>query len=105
MAGHPRARPRLTAAFATALAVLLAARSASACPVCGQGADGSEGAYLFMSGVLSALPLLIVAGIAGWIVAHTRSVARSRGDEEVKETEASGGAKATERGCPSPHSP
>lgn len=59
-----------------AVAALLAPSPASACPVCGQGADGSQGAYLFMSGVLSALPLLIVAGIVAWVVAHARAAAR-----------------------------
>jgi hypothetical protein len=58
---------RLVAAAAAA-AALLAPLAARACPVCGQGAGESEGAYLIMSGILSALPLLMAGGIAWWIL-------------------------------------
>ncbi len=63
---------RMCAAVAFA-AVLLAPAAAWACPVCGRGAPESEGAYLFMSGVLSALPLLMAAGIGAWVVSRVRA--------------------------------
>lgn len=49
---------------------------ASACPVCGQGRPGSESALLVMSGILSALPLLLAAGIVAWIIARARAASR-----------------------------
>lgn len=58
-----------------ALAVVLLPRSAWACPVCGQGRDGTEGALLVMSGVLSALPLLMAGGIVTWIILRMRAAA------------------------------
>lgn len=44
-----------------------------ACPVCGQGAPGTESAILVMSGILSVLPLLMVGGIVTWIFLRHRA--------------------------------
>lgn len=70
--------------FETALLVLaslLFPRLAAACPVCGQGREGTESALLVMSGVLSALPLLMAGGIAVWIVLRARAASREAADE------------------------
>lgn len=76
-------RAALTLAF---LAVTLAPAAARACPVCGGGATDSGGAYLFMSGVLSALPLLMMGGIAAWVItrARARDESEERGDRDER---------------------
>lgn len=56
-----------------ALASFFVAVPAWACPVCGRGAPESEGAYLTMSGILSALPLLMVGGILFWVARRLRA--------------------------------
>lgn len=67
------------------LSVLFAPAAAWACPVCGRGAPESEGAYLFMSGVLSALPLLMMGGIAAWLVSRSRArEAEEAGDDDAR---------------------
>ena len=60
-------------AASSAWLVLLLPRLAWACPVCGQGREGSESALLIMSGILSALPLLMIGGIVAWIVSRARA--------------------------------
>lgn len=70
----PRSLPRVVASL-FALAALLHPSLASACPVCGQGAPGTEGAILLMSGILSALPLLMAGGIIAWVVIRARAAA------------------------------
>lgn len=64
------------AASLIVLLTLALPRLAWACPVCGQGRDGSESAMLVMSGILSALPLLMVGGIVAWIVLRVRAASR-----------------------------
>jgi hypothetical protein len=38
-----------------------------ACPVCGQGRDGSGPALLVMSIIMTILPLAMIGGVIGWI--------------------------------------
>ncbi len=38
-----------------------------ACSVCGAGQDNTEWAYLAMTGMLSLLPLGLMAGVAYWL--------------------------------------
>lgn len=66
-------RPVAPLAALVALATLLLPTAAQACPVCGQGAPGTESALLVMSGILSALPLLMAGGIVAWIVVRARA--------------------------------
>ena len=54
----------------TALAVVLGPALALACPVCGQGREGSGMALLVMSIILTLLPLAMISGVAYW--AYTR---------------------------------
>lgn len=70
----PRSLPRVVASL-FALAALLLPSLASACPVCGQGAPGTESAILVMSGILSALPLLMAGGILVWVLSRVRAAA------------------------------
>lgn len=45
-----------------------------ACAVCGAGVDDAgSGAYLWMSVVISLLPLLMLGGILGWVVSTVRA--------------------------------
>lgn len=46
-----------------------------ACTVCGVGQQGTEWAYVAMTGVLSLLPLALLGGIAFWL--YRRSAAAS----------------------------
>ncbi|MCU0698240.1 MAG: hypothetical protein MUC96_17175 [Myxococcaceae bacterium] len=38
-----------------------------ACSVCGAGQDGTEWAYLAMTGVVSLTPLAMIGGVAFWL--------------------------------------
>lgn len=38
-----------------------------ACSVCGAGQDGTEWAYLAMTGVVSLTPLAMIGGVALWL--------------------------------------
>ena len=38
-----------------------------ACSVCGAGQEGTEWAYLAMTGIVSLLPLAMIGGVAGWL--------------------------------------
>ena len=45
-----------------------------ACAVCGAGEnDPSRGSYVFMSLIISVLPLLLLGGIVGYVVLKTRA--------------------------------
>jgi hypothetical protein len=41
--------------------------STLACSVCGAGQDGTEWAYLAMTGVVSLTPLAMIGGVAFWL--------------------------------------
>ncbi len=77
------------------LLTLALPRLAWACPVCGQGRDGSESAMLVMSGILSALPLLMAGGIVAWIVVRVRAASREHAPP-APEPPADGRPPATE---------
>ena len=50
---------------------------ALACPVCGGSAsDASQGAYIDMSIVLSALPLVAIGGLVAWVALKMRGTPR-----------------------------
>jgi hypothetical protein len=54
-----------------------------ACAVCGAGEnDPSRGSYVFMSIIISVLPLLLLGGIVGYVVMKTRS---AESEEKVAE--------------------
>lgn len=38
-----------------------------ACSVCGAGQEGTEWAYLAMTGIVSLLPLAMIGGVALWL--------------------------------------
>ena len=57
----------------SALLVLLASRAAWACPVCGAQNQDGQAAYLVMTGIMSALPLLFMGGVVLWLVRCVRS--------------------------------
>lgn len=68
-----------------ALVTVLVPSLASACPVCGQGREGTESALLIMSGVMSALPLVMAGGIVLWIVLRVRAAAHELPARAVEE--------------------
>lgn len=78
---------------AAAAATLLAPPGAWACAVCGQGqGDQGSAAYLFMTIIMSLLPLAAIGGVVGWLAlrvrAHRRAealaqAAATRGGEAV----------------------
>lgn len=67
---------RLALAPLAVLVTLALPRLAWACPVCGQGREGSESAMLVMTGIMSALPLLMAGGIVVWVVARARAASK-----------------------------
>lgn len=77
---------RLAAPSLLAFVTLALPRLALACPVCGQGREGSEGALLVMSGVLSALPLLMAGGIVAWIALRARAASADRTAAPIERT-------------------
>lgn len=72
----------LLGSAAVALAGLPA--SAWACSVCGGGPDRSQGAYIIMTIIMSALPLAMAAGIVTWLVVSVRAAARREANPEVQ---------------------
>lgn len=75
-------RALLAAAWATL--VLAAPEAARACSVCGFGEDGSRGAYLAMTAVMSVLPLAVFFGFVFYVRKRMREIeARHRSDQIV----------------------
>ena len=71
MAGHLRAGVLLSRV--TSLLLALVASPAFACAVCGAGEDDpSRGSYVWMTMVISLLPLAMLGGIVGYVVLQTR---------------------------------
>lgn len=66
---------------ALVVAVALGAADALACPVCGQVSEQGQGAYLFMTGVMTVLPLAVLGSLVGWVVYRFRLEARRQADE------------------------
>ena len=64
-----------------ALVVVLAAAVASACPVCGTPTEQGQGAYIFMTGVMSLLPLALLGGVVTWVVLRVRRADREAAAE------------------------
>jgi hypothetical protein len=60
-----------------ALGVVTLATVANACPVCGVGPEKGQGTYIFMSGILSALPLLSIGGVVLWVALRVRAAAKA----------------------------
>ncbi len=79
-------RSRLCAGIAFAVATLVLVspllvwpQLASACAVCAAGRDeGTRQAFLWTTGLLSALPPLIVGGLVWWLVRRARATAKSQ---------------------------
>jgi hypothetical protein len=61
---------------------LLASHPAWACFVCGQVSEQGQGAYLWMTAIMSALPLVAMGSIGFWVVRrvlrHDRAMAAER---------------------------
>ncbi len=66
----------MRAAKLSALLVTVSS-AALACPVCGVGPEYGQGAYLFMSGILSALPLLAIGSVVAWVALRVRAAAKA----------------------------
>jgi hypothetical protein len=49
---------------------------ALACPVCGQGKEGSGPALLVMSIIMTMLPLAMIGGVVGWVYLRVRRADR-----------------------------
>lgn len=45
----------------------MSALTVFACSVCGAGQEGTEWAYLAMTGIVSLLPLAMIGGVALWL--------------------------------------
>jgi MYXO-CTERM domain-containing protein len=57
-----------------------------ACAVCGAGEDDpSRGSYVWMSMIISLLPLALLGGIVGYVVWKTRAAALSERGEKQPE--------------------
>ncbi|MEW5743210.1 MAG: hypothetical protein AB1938_30120 [Myxococcota bacterium] len=54
------------------LTAALFAGAAWACPVCGTSQEQGQGAYVFMTAVMSLLPLALLGGVVAWVVVRVR---------------------------------
>ena len=61
---------------ALGLGALLLAGPALACSTCAAGSD-TKGTYQVMTLIMSALPLLMIFGVGGWVVAKVRKAERA----------------------------
>jgi hypothetical protein len=59
-----------------ALSVALAPALVLACPVCGQGREGSGTALLVMSIIMTMLPLLLIGSVVLWIYLRVKKAER-----------------------------
>lgn len=66
-----------------AVVTALASGAALACPVCGVPTEQGQGAYLFMTPIMSLLPLALLGGVVAWVVVRVRNADRDepRADE------------------------
>jgi uncharacterized membrane protein YcfT len=67
---------RLSTSRSLALVVALISGAALACPVCGTPSEQGQGAYLFMTPIMSLLPLALVGGLVFWLVRRVRRAER-----------------------------
>ncbi|MCC6338065.1 MAG: hypothetical protein IT380_29235 [Myxococcales bacterium] len=63
------------------LSVVLFAGAAWACPVCGLPSEQGQGAYLFMTGIMSLLPLALLGGVVTWVVLRVKRADAESPDE------------------------
>jgi hypothetical protein len=61
-----------------------------ACSVCGAGQEGTEWAYLAMTGIVSLLPLAMIGGVAGWLY---RASKQADADEAAQRASTSADAR------------
>ena len=54
-----------------------------ACAVCGAGEEASRGSYVWMSVIISLLPLAMLGGILLWVVRASREADRQKTAETV----------------------
>lgn len=73
--------PTTTRFFAVAAALFSGA--ALACPVCGVPLEQGQGAYLFMTPIMSLLPLALMGGVVFWIFRRVRNADRDEAAEPV----------------------
>ena len=57
----------MTRAFLVAVLALLLPEAAQACAVCGPGTEASRAAFILTTGILTALPLLLIGGLVWWL--------------------------------------
>jgi uncharacterized membrane protein len=74
---------RLSTSRCLAVVAALFSGAALACPVCGTPLEQGQGAYLFMTPIMSLLPLVLMGGVVFWMVRRVRHAER---DEAHKPT-------------------
>lgn len=68
---------------------------ALACTVCGAGQEGTEWAYVAMTGVVSLLPLAMIGGVAFWLFRASKQRAQEEADAEQLRRLSSDAARPT----------
>lgn len=66
-----------------AVTAALFSGAALACPVCGVPLEQGQGAYLFMTPIMSLLPLALMGGVVFWIFRRVRNADRDEAAEPV----------------------
>lgn len=64
-----------------AVVAALFSGAALACPVCGVPLEQGQGAYLFMTPIMSLLPLALMGGVVFWIFRRVRNADRDEAAE------------------------
>ncbi|MEW6431142.1 MAG: hypothetical protein AB1730_06500 [Myxococcota bacterium] len=62
--------------------------AALACPVCGVPSEQGQGAYLFMTPIMSLLPLALLGGVVAWVVVRVRHADRAEAPAPADEAQA-----------------
>lgn len=66
-----------------AVVAALFAGAALACPVCGVPLEQGQGAYLFMTPIMSLLPLALMGGVVFWIFRRVRNADRDEAQPDA----------------------
>lgn len=74
------AMSQTTSRFLAVVAALVSG-AALACPVCGVPLEQGQGAYLFMTPIMSLLPLALMGGVVFWIFRRVRNADRDEAAE------------------------
>lgn len=66
------------------LTSVLGASGAWACAVCGQAVDQANGPFIYMSVIMSVLPLFAIGGVVAFVAVHLKRDALAQAEERAR---------------------